>query len=288
MRKALIFSITLLLISIGALIAATFIVDELAGGTASYDQIGESALSILQTYAKSQTVFSQVDQLAKYAAHEAVAFLARTGGVADTSCGTPQNIVWNNADKKCFRSETIDSAFEKKFREALREELQSQNIPGMLAAEEYDFYIEPNPLTIHGIAQKPVEVPIALVQQVQRIWGLGFLEQPREGESKGTLAFRPSFSVTIPYDLTVYDKLYAFADSVIAECQKPTPEEKQTCIDTKLAALTLPRGVRIVYSDGAFTVSTSREAYLNPYTQRLLPDINFALTIPVTAPVVSN
>lgn len=267
----MIFSISLLLITLSALIGTLLIVSKLEGIISGASFIGGSSSAVLRAYADQQAVLFQVDQIAKYALVDALEKLAENGGgvagCSETLQNNKQYTLWNSASNnqeiKCYKTAQIDDLLKNKFVKSFETQYQLISAEGNpLNGNDYDFFVEPNPLTLHGIAQVPFQLPITL------------------GETQtGALSFSPSFKVKIAYDFRIYDALYAFADTVLANC--PTTDDKQTCIKNVMTKV--PQEYTVLLDGNSedtylFTANTV-QLYENPYTEEAIPSIRFALSL---------
>ena len=291
-KKALIFSISLVLLVLGALIAGFIFVQKLKNQTSKYAALGESSKSILEGFMKSQEVLVYTDSLAAFSLYSAIEQAAKDAGInPDKTCGSIQGqdetnyVIWNKKENdkniKCYRQQTFDQYFTELFQHKLNIQLLTSN--NQLLKDyrgNHDIFIKLNSLisenkniqheiipttVIYGIANKPINIPLTL----------------QSGQTPGDYYFRPSFTIHTNYDLTIYDKLYGLADEIINNCQK-SKEQKLDCIKTTIDHFnannpTLYPTSYFAIDDNTFAFQTKPKTYFNPYESKPHPLIKFAI-----------
>ncbi len=174
----------------------------------SIDQpVGKSSLELLQQSYGAEAALFYVDQIADYAANDAIIELGLNGmQYADRrySCDAaalPEPIAINSFPKM---TEIADSCL-KIFKRNLDDRLKQNNLPteagAWLKLAAYKFYFEPNPVKISGIAEQPIELGLFAGAGDKRI---------RMGE----YYLRPSFTAAVDYDFKVYTDIAAGLDKL--------------------------------------------------------------------------
>lgn len=262
MKKAIIFSLSLLLIAIAALVGIILIVSKLEGIIAGSSFIGSASDALLKTFADQQTVSLEVNQIAKYALVDALINTRPCEASTKIEENNEQYTLW---DSTCYKTLPPDDLLKQRFVESFNSQYSLVSADGTrLSGDDFDYFIDPKPLTVHGIAQKSFLLPIKL------------------GEvPSGMLAFRPSFKVTLHYDFTIYDTLFSFADTVLASC--PSAEDKRACITTAKSVIPAAYTVELAGVDGDnyFFAANTEQRFENPYTGEALPPVRFALNLGV-------
>ncbi len=280
-QKAILFAVSLVFMTLGALIAGFYLVVSLQQKTSTYAALGDTSKAVLGGFVKSQEVLSYIDAIAVVALHESIGRVAKEAGVNpnENTCGTLKTrtgsyVLWNMYENeklvRCYAQEPFDVYFSQVFDGFLTAKLsQSDQEVANSAAGHYNYFIQPTALTVYGISTSPVDVSLELSSE----------------KSSGIYAFRPSFTVQVSYDLTLYDVLHRFADTVLDACQQKTKEEKLVCINAAIKDVSIAQqGKALVTTttqeENTFLFDVSVPHYRNPYNQeKTHAPIRFALKI---------
>ncbi|MCK4589206.1 MAG: hypothetical protein KAT77_02100 [Nanoarchaeota archaeon] len=166
---------------------------------------GEMQLKFLEEASKVQGKRYYFEQVAKESAHETARNISYLGGFRNLNldCGIVGSIsFWNNETNYCWPE--YKKNFLISFDNNFLEEISETGI-------NYDYFVKEK--TLVGAADD------VLLEDFN--YG---------GRLLGQLAWRPSFSVEIDYNLDEYEDLFAYARELIVGCS----EEGEGCIDRKL------------------------------------------------------
>lgn len=230
-KKAIIFSISLVLITLGALVSLLIIINKLEQQTAPGRVIGERSLELLTLESEVEKVKFFIEESAKIAADKAFKKLKSTSGLQyPLPCGVikiedKEYPLWNIVDINCFETdfyENYEIFFNKELNLYIDELATTKNLE--LPSNNYDLFIK-DKKELSGIARAPIKV---------RIKGL-----PTEPASLGEYAIKASFTVPFKHDLLLFKELRKIVKNVIACKEKTTHEDRMICVDSAVTATSL-------------------------------------------------
>ena len=281
-RRGLVYSIAMLFITIGALVAILLIVNSTSDQLERFAGLGGQSALVLQATLPAQRLFLFVDTAAPLAADVAASDIGETGGFAHgenpcagpdigimpinqpdgTLCLTPQHAVAAYLGRA---GKHMDALLHQIFGAAESETIPAGNIPDNNSA----FAL--NHTTLTGIALAPIIVPIQL---------------PTEGKPfVGAHSVKPSFSVATSLDIfQTYSQLTTFAAAAVQQCQNLAVDKKESCVRDQIAATTLPHQLKLFASLPKGTKDLPEDAFTLFYDQfdgrQGLSVVRFLLYIP--------
>lgn len=129
-KKAMLFSISMVLIFVIVSISAFILLDKKYRELSANRKIGEKQLELVNAYSQGEKAMFYIDRAAELAAEEALYDLAESGSLVAAPCGTSGSsnieggandyVVWQLDDKKCFSLEKAKEAFESYFNARMR------------------------------------------------------------------------------------------------------------------------------------------------------------------------
>ncbi|NQV09288.1 hypothetical protein HQ529_05550 [Candidatus Woesearchaeota archaeon] len=209
-KKAHIFSIGLVLISIVILISGLIVVSEKKAKFRDEKGndlvIGERQFKLFNIYNQGEKVLLYVDLASKFAAKQSVYDLGKNSGFFyEQGCGEYMGVkVWKNSTDECFPD--VYNSFIGFFEYNLDEQLRIT--PYNISLNNYDFVVGKTKIT--GIATRNI-----------------FLNK-----SNITYSIKPSFTTEMDYDLSIYDKLKTQSTELIWSCFDV--DGFMGCINTKI------------------------------------------------------
>lgn len=233
-KKALIFSISLIFIAIGAFVLLFTAVSKLEKSTDPLRTIGERALEILQANAESEKLFFYIDESAKISADDAFKRLAETAGIVDTACGTIEDsgqkyVYWNTASKNCFEVNFYDvyqTYFNSKLNKYLR--ILNQNIP----MNNYELFIKDSE-ELSGIAIQPVQFNIMSPKETAKAGIIisSLVTRDIDPAVTGTYTVKPSFTIPFKKDFSSLNLVKQFAKDVLDDAKGCKDKSKTAATD---------------------------------------------------------
>lgn len=232
-KRALIFSISLVLITLGTLLTLIIVITNLEKQISTTKTIGERAIDILALRTTEEQTTFFIEQAAKIAAEKATQEFLKNAGLLNTDCGKIEDIVlWNTADKNCFETKFYEN-YKELFNKQLNQYIEvfvkttKQKIP----LSNYNIFINDGK-TISGIAVQPVEKDILT-----------------DTTKTGLHAFKPSFNAPFQEDFTVFPKLKTFAHEVLACSNSKDQQNKEECIQGIISRTEVPLTMRKINED---------------------------------------
>lgn len=258
--KALIFSLSLVFVTLGAFISLIVIVNNLEKKVDPVRTVGERALEVLHASAETEEILFYLEQTGAIAAENAVEVLVNNAGLFNSECGLIKDnnanyIYWNNPqqpDKTCFETD-IYANYQTYFNRHLNPYFQlKSNIP----LNTYDVFIIDRK-EISAIAEQPITITLVAPQK------LGALPL-------GLYTFKPSFTIRFNHDFSPFNQLKQFARDVLM-CKKITREDQENCITALVGA----SPVKIALQ------SRDKTTFLFDVQEETFP-IKFALFVPIS------
>ena len=235
-NKALIFSISLVLITLGTLVTLIIIINNLEKQISPTKNIGERAIDILNLRTKEEQTTFFVEQAAKISADKSTKEFIENAGLIQQECGKADDVVlWNTIDKNCFETNFYEN-YEHYFNQQLNKYLAvlakttKQEIP----LDNYALFIN-DEKTMSGTAIQPIETDLI-----------------NKEEKTGLHAFKPAFTIPFNQDLTIFPKLKIFAQSIIECGASKDQQNKEECIQGIVSKTEIPLTMRKI-NDNTFT-----------------------------------
>jgi len=257
-NKGLVFSISLVLVTLGALVAVIFLSDQIERDISGLELLGERAAAVSRTTLEGEKILFFIDSAAQQSVFSTISTLTLQGGFSGASCAVKQGNVWfwnkkDNPSAMC--TPDISSNFNKEFGKELDDRLKV--FKGRMIENNYDFHISGS--TLNGYSSIPLEFVIfekaAPVNVRTSLWYLGIASilssalnpgmiltipaafmahwtftRPLGTFASGAYTIQPDFSVNFPYDIALYQKLSAFATSAL-NCRSNETAITLSCLD---------------------------------------------------------
>lgn len=227
-RKALIFSISLVLITLGTLVTLVIIINNLEKQISPTKTIGERAIDVLNLRTNEEQTLFFISEAAKIAAEQATQEFLENAGLVNIDCGkTGDVILWNTADKNCFETnfyENYETIFNKKINPYL--ETLSKATKQTIHKNNYALSIKDGK-TLSGIAVQPIENNIITDTTIT-----------------GLHAFKPVFTIPFEQDFTFLPKLRMFARQIIKCADSKDQQNKEECIQGIVSQTGIPLTMR--------------------------------------------
>lgn len=244
-RKAVIFSISLVLITFGSLIALFMVINNLEKQIAPVNGIGGVALEIAGGNLEAQRVLFYVDESAKISAGQAFVNLSKNAGLASKNdCGVifdggNEFVVWKSEGKSCFDVDFY-GVFQKFFNERMNvflNLLKPVSDVGFVF-DNYDLFVDDG-RQLFGVAVRPVLLRLISPEEsragfweviVGGLFGSGAIPS----NVAGVFAVRPSFTVPFSNDFSSLNKLKGFSRAVLDDvdgCNNKPDNEVLDCVN---------------------------------------------------------
>ncbi|MBI4141180.1 hypothetical protein HY485_05065 [Candidatus Woesearchaeota archaeon] len=239
-KKAIIFSISLVLITLGTLVTLIIIINNLEKQISPTKNIGERAIDILNLRTKEEQTTFFIKQAAKISADKATKEFIENAGLLQQDCGKADNVVlWNTADKNCFETNFYEN-YEQYFNQQLNKYLAilakttKQEIP----LDNYALFVN-DAKTLSGLAVQPVQTD--LINNEEKI---------------GLHAFKPAFTIPFNHDFTFFPKLKTFVHNIIECGASKDQQNKEECIQGITSRTDAKLNMRKI-NDNIFAFETS-------------------------------
>ena len=244
-KKSLFFSISLVVVTLITLIAVMIAINKLEADNTAWKGIGGRAYGIIQAYGQEDMLYFYLEQSAKYSAYDAIDVLAYEGGIK-TSCGSISDkqkygyTFWNNQTQWSICPPNVYAEFidyvdiEETYVSDYRANV------GNLPKNNYKYLVQDSRIT--GISIKPAMITIYTQRQKEeipvkwdifRLWSYINVQEP---DAVGIYAIKPSFSVDLDYNFSVYDKIASALASVISDCDSLIVDDVSSCIKSTVEA----------------------------------------------------
>jgi len=245
-KKAIIFIISLVLITLGAIVTLLIIVTNIEKQIDPVRTIGERAIELAKTNAEIEAMQFFAEESAKITAEKAIIKFRENAGLRNTQeCGIlnfeDQNYVyWNspqNPDKKCFETDFYQNYqffFNTNFAEYLN--LLADTEQKKMPLTNYDLFMRDGK-ELSGIPSKPIKFTLYAPKETMKI--KSFLGHTDEEISQGAIAtYSAKLPFTIPfrYDFTILNTARKFVRAVLDDitgCKDKIKEDALICISEK-------------------------------------------------------
>ncbi len=292
-KKAQIFDVTLVFITLGAMIAVLFVVNTIASETSQWKTIGHRAFDLQNTYAQGDLFVGFMATAARWAAAETVRELGERGGfLAIPSCGSIKGFAyWNTPDGKTTCTPLVYENFynllSQKLEHYATQYPQVQKIP-------YEFLVTGDRLL--GIPTIPVRLNIFGPKEkvvrynpfdITALFSPGLYTEryPVVQGLTGFYVFRPNFEIPFTYNLDIYKALIDAAEEMRRICApNDIIEEKTACVQKKLTAALAQANeqatVTVEVEDNVYYITITQQPRKSIYLGNEAPVIRFALPLP--------
>lgn len=223
-KKALIFSISLVLITLGTLVTLVIIINNLEKQISPTKTIGERAIDVLNLRTNEEQTQFFIQEAAKIAAQQATQEFLENAGLVNTDCRKADDVIlWNTADKNCFETnfyENYETIFNKKINPYL--ETLSRATKQTIYKNNYALSIKDGK-TVSGIAVQPIENNIITDTTII-----------------GLHAFKSAFTIPFEQDFTFIPKLKQFAKKILECSASKDQQNKEECIREIVSQTEIP------------------------------------------------
>lgn len=246
-KKAIIFSISLVLITLGALVGLLLIVTNIEKQIDPIRTIGERAIELAAADSEAQKLQFYIEESAKIAAEKAVKQFEQSAGLLNSlECGLVNQdqayIYWNSAqnpNKKCFETDFLQN-YAVYFNSQLNSYLNLQAGDKNKAPENnYDLFVQ-DEKELSGIALKPIKFTIfSPSESIQINDKILWHYEDIATTATAKYAFKPSFTIPFKYGFSELKQIKELARTVI-NCKENTEQkEKEACIKNIVSKITI-------------------------------------------------